>query len=103
VEEASNFLPISRKVLDVYISIGEKGDKIQKEIKCFNCVSLLHQIKNYIALYCVGYFEKLSCVPLKRHLKREKERTYWCIKNEKFAAACLSPETPAWTVAHRNI
>jgi hypothetical protein len=26
VKEASNFLPISRKVLEVYISIGEKGD-----------------------------------------------------------------------------
>ena len=96
MEEASNFLPISRKVLDVYISIGEKGDKIQKEIKCFNCVSLLHQIKNYIALYCVGYFEKLSCAPQKRHLKREKERPYWGIE-WKICSCLSSPKTSFWT------
>ncbi len=96
MKEALNFLPISRKVHDVYISIGEKGDKIQKEIKCFNCVSLLHQIKNYIALYCVGYFEKLSCAPQKRHLKREKERPYWGIE-WKICSCLSSPKTSFWT------
>ncbi len=80
----------------LYLAVGLKhinsSANLLRRIKDKQPYTVSAILRNYAHKLYVAYifYSRLQCV-------YRKERPYWCIKNEKFAAACLSPETPTLT------